>query len=387
MNRRILHICEDEKFINSAIIQFEAILPGCNQVYVIVEDTNVSFKHVKEQPFVKSISASSILDILKEVKLNDVLIFHSLSGVFYPLILGLPKKVKTVWFCFGYEVYNDNNYFNENRLLDIKTLQQYPDTIESNQNADQKIKLKKKYFFGIIRKSKYYTEQEIKQKVFERMDYLGSSFVEEYEQVNTLIKANKSFFSFWYYPLEVIVNVKLPIVLNKKSILIGNSGYKSGNHLDVFNKLESYKIDADRIVLPLNYGDKSYIEDVIKEGERAFNDKLQPLTTFLSLKDYNAILENVGVAIFNNRRQQAVGNTIALLWFGAKVFLSKQNPFYGYLKRIGILIYCYEMELNEDSCNTFLSLKDIEHNRCILQQELNKEKLLEELAIQINKVN
>jgi len=91
------------------------------------------------------------------------------------------------------------------------------------------------------------------------------------------------------------------------------------------------------------------------------------------LSDYNELLSNVGIAIFNNHRQQALGNTIALLWFGVKIFLSEQNPFYTFLKRNNIHIFSYENELNENSCNTFLTQEEIEQNRYILFKLLQQD--------------
>ena len=201
------------------------------------------------------------------------------------------------------------------------------------------------------------------------------------------IKQKKRFFDFWYYPLEQILDVTSEISTEKKYIIIGNSGFKSGNHLDVFDKIKNYSLQDIEIVVPLNYGQPNYIQEIMAEGKKDFNETFKPLLDFMPLADYNTILESVGVAILNNKRQQAVGNTIALLWFGAKVFLSHKNPFYHYLKRIGVLVYCYETELTEKSISQFLSLEQIEHNRKMLFQELNKNHLAELLKNQIIKIN
>ncbi len=156
------------------------------------------------------------------------------------------------------------------------------------------------------------------------------------------------------------------------------------NHLDVFDKIKSFNLSVEKVVVPLNYGKKQYIKTVEEIGRMVFKEKFEPLLDFIPLHDYNLILEEVGVAIINCKRQQAVGNIIGLLWMGAKVFLSKFNPFYSYLKRVGVMVYCYETELNEESCNQFLSLEEIKHNRSILFDLLNQEHLAEELTKQIS---
>ena len=203
-----------------------------------------------------------------------------------------------------------------------------------------------------------------------------------------LIQQRKQFFNFWYYPLELIVDVTDLIYLPKKNLLIGNSGYKSGNHLDVFHAIKTFSIPTDaQVIVPLNYGESAYIQEVLASGKKHFKTMFNPLLNFMPLHEYNTHLESVGVAILNNKRQQAVGNTIALLWFGAKVFLSNKNPFYHYLKRMGVEIYSYETELNAKSITEFLSLESIEKNRKLLYTELNRNHLSDLLKTQILKIN
>jgi hypothetical protein len=52
-----------------------------------------------------------------------------------------------------------------------------------------------------------------------------------------------------------------------------------------------------------------------------------------------------------------------------------------------VIIYCYEIDLNEQNCNQLLSLEQIEHNRSILFNLLNREKLAVELHEQILNIN
>ena len=106
----------------------------------------------------------------------------------------------------------------------------------------------------------------------------------------------------------------------------------------------------------------------------------------MPLSEYNQILKKCGVAILNNFRQQAVGNTIALLWFGSKVFLSNKNPFYHYLKKIGVVIYCYEKDLNSEKDLELLSFDKIIENRKQLFKNLNTEFLLIELKNELEKL-
>lgn len=381
---QIVHICEDEKFINSAVEQFEYCFPRQNTFFVLPVSTDENFKHVKSQDFIHRTAAADLISISSTLSNSTIVVLHSLSPRFYDFVLQLPKNIKIIWFCFGFEVYNDSNYFKSNILLDAVTRAKFPDVKKSKK--DQFIEIARPYYRW-IKPILPLSQREYKHKVMQRIDFLGSSFQEEFKQVCKLIKQKKKFFNFWYYPLEIIIDIQQPIIYPKTNIIIGNSGFKSGNHLDVFDKIKNYSLKDIEIVVPLNYGEPKYIQEVLVEGKKDFNVAFKPLLDFMPLAEYNTILESVGVAILNNKRQQAVGNTIALLWFGAKVFLSHKNPFYHYLKRIGVLVYCYETELNEKSISQFLSLEQMEHNRIVLFQELNQANLADLLKEQILKVN
>ncbi|WP_166921703.1 TDP-N-acetylfucosamine:lipid II N-acetylfucosaminyltransferase family protein [Flavobacterium poyangense] len=381
---RIIHICEDEKFINSAIEQFENCFPDRNVFHVVSYQAVSDFLHVKSQPCVQKCLANELVSIGRYIQKTDIIILHSLSVSFYEFVLQLPKENPVVWFCFGFEVYNDTNYYKAHKLFDSITRSRFS---KPNLSPKKKIKEFIRPYYRVFNKNFPLSQIEYKRKVMKRIDFLGSSFEEEFQIICGLIKQKKCFFAFWYYPLEQILDISKEVNENKKTILIGNSGSITGNHLDVFDKIKEYNLTAEKIIAPLNYGDSEYINIVTDKGYEDFPDKFWPLLEFISLDQYNTILQDVGVAIFNNRRQQALGNIIALLWMGAKVFLSKLNTFYTFLKRTGIHIYCYETDLNEESCNEFLSLEKAEHNRAILFSFLNKKQLEEELKEQIAVIN
>ena len=382
MSVKIIHICQDEKFINSAIQQFEFSFPDSNTFYVVSHLPN--FVHVKYQECVQHCNIQHLKTIAHTLDKSALVVLHSLPVAFYDFVLQLPKENTVIWLCFGFEIYNDPNFFKTKNLLDTITKNRFP---EVKTIKKKKVKDLVRPYYRLLNKKLPLSSREFKIKVLKRINFLGSSFQEEFESICLLLKQKKVFFDFWYYPLEQILDVSAPRNLDKKNILIGNSGSTSGNHLDVFDQLKKYNLTAEKIIVPLNYGESKYIDVVVNEGNNHFAQKFTPLLEFLSLQEYNVILDGVGIAILNNRRQQAVGNTIALLWMGAKVFLSKHNPFYHFLMRKGLNIYCYEIDLNEQNCNQLLSLQQIEHNRSVLFNLLNREKLAVELQEQILKIN
>ena len=68
----------------------------------------------------------------------------------------------------------------------------------------------------------------------------------------------------------------------------------------------------------------------------------------------------------NQSRQQAFGNILSSVWFGAKVFLHPDNTIYQYLKNLGINIF---------------SINELEEGKDIILQRLNKNEVLQNRSI------
>lgn len=375
---KIIHISKDEKFINSARWQFESIADCNNEFYILVKNTNTPLKHVDK---VKSVFLIDDLNpILNKIAQSDILVFHSLDPDFYQLIRKLPLNIKCIWMCFGFEIYNDSNYISQKKILAKQTYK----ALEKKKNNFKRVFKEALYpYHRFLFKSDYYSRSEIKKLVISRMDYLCSTYKEEFEEIQSLINLKKKYFAFTYYPLEKIVDVNEQILTERPNVLIGNSGFNTSNHRDAFSKIKDYNLHDKKVIAPLAYGNKNYINEIIDDGKRLFGDNFLPLTSFQELKKYNEVLKTCGISIFYNYRQQAIGNTISSLWFGSKIFFNENNTFYKFLKRIGLIVYNFDKELTEESFNTLLSLKEINHNRSILFKYFNSEYLIEELEKQI----
>lgn len=377
MTNPIIHIANDEKFINSANWQFENAFPNKNKFYIYFQNKNNNFIHVENKENVTKFSIDEDLDtFITSLQPNQIIVFHSLSDYFFSIVLRLPSFVKCIWFCFGYEVYNDKNLYNEYKLLDKITKQNFG---VGDNSLKKQLKNKIRPFYRKFNKDVSYTHFETKMEVFKRMDYIACSFDEEYNSIKKIIKQEKKTFPFWYYPIEKIINIDDKVQENRNDIIIGNSGFMSGNHLDVFDIIKNSNFNDRKIIVPLSYGNKDYIDVIIEKGKLMLGNNFQPLTTFLPLQEYNKSIKNCSHAIFSNHRQQAVGNTIALLWFGSKVFLSNKNPFYGYLKRIGVNVYSVQKDLLNKNAFDNLTAQQIETNRAILFKNLNTQLLLENI--------
>lgn len=123
-------------------------------------------------------------------------------------------------------------------------------------------------------------------------------------------------------------------------ICLGNSATKTNNHLEVIEYLEKYKNEDIKIICPLSYGDKNYADKIISYGKKIFGDKFEPLTDYMSKEDYFKILSDCKIGIFNNNRQQGMGNINALLSMGAKIYMKSNTSMWEtYTKERGYVIY------------------------------------------------
>jgi dTDP-N-acetylfucosamine:lipid II N-acetylfucosaminyltransferase len=105
------------------------------------------------------------------------------------------------------------------------------------------------------------------------------------------------------------------------NIQIGNSADPSNNHLDILEKLKPFQDKNIAIYAPLSYGDQVHAKKVIDAGKAIFGDKFKPITDFMAFDQYLDFLGKIDIAVFNHKRQQAMGNTITLLGLGKKVYM------------------------------------------------------------------
>lgn len=112
---------------------------------------------------------------------------------------------------------------------------------------------------------------------------------------------------------------------NVLKIQIGNSASVTNNHIYILDILSKYKNENIEIYVPLSYGDKKYAAEIQKYGTKIFGDKFIAIKEFMSLEKYYEFMYSMDIAIFAMRRQQAVGNIEAHLYFGNKVYLNEKS--------------------------------------------------------------
>lgn len=353
---KILHLATDEKFIDLAYESFERIAPGSNTVIVC---GTTPFKYVKLTPdrVVSRFSAGSDA-LVRYLGEFDVVIVHSLVGVWYRLVCKAPSSVRFVWIGWGFDYYDIVFGSESGGLL--------PETDEINRSLSPKRgvlgKLKaflSGYFYG----EKFLAISSIR--------YFAPVLPEEYELVLDCLPVGTSRpeFLLWNYG-----NLEDNFVkgfehgeITGRNVLVGNSASVTNNHVEAFWVLSAAALRDRNIIAPLSYGDGRYRDVVVGVGRKHFGDNFLPLVDYMPVQEYVGIIQSCGFVVMNHVRQQALGNIVIMLYLGAKVFLREESPVYRCLKKLGVCIYTVQaLAVDSTMLDEGLSHEEKANNRRIM---------------------
>lgn len=130
---------------------------------------------------------------------------------------------------------------------------------------------------------------------------------------------------------------------DKKAILLGNSATPENCHMDALEAMRHLKDEDIKIICPLSYGDREYAKEVAEFGREFFGDKFCPILDFMEIDKYSKLISSCAVGIFNNNRQQAMGNINMMLEMGRKVYLRPGTSMWKCFRSFGIKIYAVDM--------------------------------------------
>ena len=197
------------------------------------------------------------------------------------------------------------------------------------------------YKLDSIHNKKKNIENKIFSSVLKRLKFVLTHVKGDVEIAKREFGFNGIHFDCLLYPSNVInTTYYISNDENKKelNILVGNSAHESNRHIDAFNKLSKFKDLNIKIYCPLSYGDSIYAQKVVTRGKEIFDVKFLPLLDFMSLADYKSLLSKIDIAIFNNWRQQGMGNIITLLAMGKTIYLRKEVTTWNLLNEKGFKV-------------------------------------------------
>lgn len=232
----------------------------------------------------------------------------------------------------------------------------------------------------------------IKSKIYEMM---RRGVISRFGSISTLVKGDYELVKKWYitkakyneakylnldrieYLDKLLKNSSNKLKKEYVSIIIGNSATATNNHKEVLDYISKFKSEDIRIYCPLSYGNKQYGEEIIEYAQNIFGEKFVPILNYMDLFEYMDFLNNMDIGIFNNDRQQGMGNISSLVYLGKKVYLSKNTVmWHHFTENIGLEIYDVNC-LKEQNFNdlVFLNNKAKENNYSQIKNKYDKESL------------
>lgn|GEM_PF-342082 len=406
-NSKIIHVFNDDKFIDPAIKLFESVYPGISE-YWIIKKQGETFQYVTSK-IVKTFDAydkesfKSFIEKINNIEDSyPIVFFHALEHTKQRIALDISPKVTKVWFIWGHDLYGNwpllhKDIFEKNTKSYINKAQ----TKKVKEKVKDKLLLNN-FAFWIFKKDIFFKHilplrlRNVLEQKYNTIFYRAAKIMDIvvpviYSELKILKKMDiKAVYApFTYGSIEGILGDKInENVLGKNNILVGNSADPSNNHIEILQKLSKIDLNNRKIYVPLSYGgNELYKKHVIRKGKELFGENFIPLTDFMSLKEYNEILLSCGIVVFNHVRQQGVGNIITMGYFGAKIFINSKSPVYETYKTYGIKIF----NLDELDKNILISLNNEEHelNKRLLfnlySEKAVKNKIIELFKI-VNKV-
>ena len=145
----------------------------------------------------------------------------------------------------------------------------------------------------------------------------------------------------------------------KRRILVGNSATEENRHAEVFDLLKNMITPEVEIVVPLSYGIDEYRESIIQEGKRLFGESFVPILNYMTREEYIGFLSTCDTAIFNNNRQQAMGNIVLLANLGKKIYMREETSMWKFYKDTGFVFHPVS-EIKSSSLEELLSMSEEE---------------------------
>lgn len=185
----------------------------------------------------------------------------------------------------------------------------------------------------------FYKYPEDEKNIYVRQNFAHYVTNYEKEEISAKLKIDITPYRLRYnFPVNKEI---LDTCIQKKhdDIVIQINNSADDSTLEVLACLRKFADENIRIRTILSYGKLAYKDIIIQKGKEYFGDKFEYLDKILSPKYYANYLAENDILILNQDRSQGVGNTLASLYLGKKIFIRREISTATRLEREGFVIY------------------------------------------------
>lgn len=364
-----VHLLYDSQYCDNFIRMVNEGMDATHHVFLIVANRNQEFSTISEVtlklPGVIRIDIEDHLNQLIEyLSRGSAIYIHFLFDYICELICKLDLKANLNWVVWGADLYN---------YVDYKLYDQQTSAYLSRIGLTSSNQIDKKTL------SYYYRKSAVR-----RISRVLTLFDGDFDILkrNFMTKAKRYDFSYPnfvdFVHLTPIYSKRVIDYQHQTTILLGNSANPSNQHIELIDMIAPYKDENIKVIMPLSYGGfQPYIDGIVKLGKETFGDKFTPILNLLDLKQYADLLADVDIALFNNLRQQAVGNIIALLYMGKKVFINPAAITFDYFKKLGVNIHDIHSIEKLSYAELNANIVDVQREQRLISSNWSKHRSLE----------
>lgn len=342
------HIIPQDKFFNAYVEDIYKIGEEANSI-IFVRGNADEYKVFQTTRPVEYLGYDErhILERLKMIKAEDKLFVSWYDTFIADIIIKSAIKCKVYAYLMGGDFYNDPPEYHDFWLYDRKT--RYYIRRNQRQHGVLAYPLRSMYKLPFYLYDSYKHSKLIKERYRHKMDTLHrldyivtpSYNAAEIDFIKKLYPKCHAQHAFGGFDQNVDITKGIEYeYIDKKgkplTILLGNSGDPTNNHVDALKFLKSGRLADSKVFCPLSYGNNAYIDFVEKNFSTKIGSRFVALKSFMERGEYVRFLSNIDIFVFNHNRQQAFGNIITALSLGKPVFMKKQSIVFSVLMDIGI---------------------------------------------------
>ena len=328
--KKILHLVNDEKFIGFAHASFTEEQAAQSDFWVL--SGAESLKHIKFPCRLFTVDQFYTEETLAIVNAYDLIVLHFLDTKYDRLLQNAALKPKILWIGWG-----GDYYWLADTLADFHMYKPLTRKLVSKIMGNQLV-----YFFS--KKVNRIRRKRRLRLINTGISYFAPVLPDDYQLIKKSHPDFKPQYVQWNYGnLEQhYIKGYEDFTVTGNDILLGNSATPTNNHLDVFEVLAKIHVNNHIILLPLNYGDLNYGKIIQQKVMGLFPQQAHVLSEFMPYEEYMKLLQNCGNVVMGHIRQQALGNIVAMLYVGAKVYFYKDSVTYAFFKNRGFTVFTLE---------------------------------------------